>query len=42
MDQNNEDHNIPFFRSWKGWYRVVLLILLLEIIVFYLITIFLE
>ena len=42
MDQNKKNRDIPFFTSWKGWYRLVLLILAFEIIVFYLITILLE
>lgn len=42
MSKNNQNREIPFFTSWKGWYRLVLFILLAEIIMFYLITILLE
>jgi hypothetical protein len=42
MDQNKEEQQIPFFRSWNGWYSLVLFILIFEIVVFYFITLLLQ
>ena len=33
-----ENDKAPFFKSWTGWYVLVLLFLVVLIIIFYLIT----
>lgn len=37
QEQNHQDQ-VPMFRQWKHWYWFVLLMLLLEIILFQLLT----
>ncbi|MBX9892302.1 MAG: hypothetical protein K2Y12_08275 [Chitinophagaceae bacterium] len=37
QEQNRQDQ-VPMFRQWKHWYWFVLLMLLLEIILFQLLT----
>jgi hypothetical protein len=38
---NSEPHqdHPPVFKSWKGWYIFLLVVLLIEIVFFYLLTI---
>lgn len=38
QDMNQDNAQIPMFRQWKHWYWFILLMLLLEIILFQLLT----
>ena len=37
MNRESDNHP-PLFRKWKYWYLLVLVVLMLEIILFYIIT----
>jgi hypothetical protein len=32
------DDKPPLFRSWKTWYKLVLLVMLIQVVIYYLIT----
>lgn len=36
MEADNE--KIPVFRSWRGWYTVVLTVLAIQIVLYFLLT----
>ena len=36
--QNNDKEKVPLFKTWKGWYRMVILALLIVIVLFYFFT----
>jgi len=38
QDTKGIKEHIPIFKSWKRWYVAVLIFLVLEIIIFYIIT----
>jgi hypothetical protein len=35
---NNDNEKVPLFKTWKGWYRMVILALLIVIVLFYFFT----
>ena len=35
---NNDNEKVPLFKTWKGWYGMVILALLIVIVLFYFFT----
>jgi len=35
---DNDKEKVPLFKTWKGWYRMVILALLIVIVLFYFFT----
>ncbi len=38
MTDNNDKEQPPLFRTWKGWYWLVVIFLAIEIVLFYFFT----
>jgi len=35
---NNDNEKVPLFKTWRGWYAMVILALLIVIVLFYFFT----
>lgn len=33
-----EPEHVPVFKSWKGWYRLLAVVLIVQIVLFYILT----
>jgi hypothetical protein len=38
MSDSTDDSKIPVFKSWTGWYALVLIVLVIQILLYYGIT----